>query len=45
MFNTFERIRSVPQQSGEPYLKETQLEWKQETWTEKRDPFTFVWYM
>ena len=30
MFNIFERIRSVPQQSGGPYLKETQLEWKQE---------------
>ena len=28
IFNVFEEIRTVPQQSGEPYLKETQPEWK-----------------
>ena len=42
MFNTFERIRSVPQQSKGPYLKETQPEWKPETCTVKRDLFTFI---
>ena len=43
MFNIFERIRSAPKQSGGPYLKETQPEWKPETRTGKRDPFTFIW--
>ena len=43
MFNIFEKIRSVPQQSEGPYLKETREEWKAETCTWKRDPFTFIW--
>ena len=38
----FERIRRVPKQSGEPYLKETQPERKPEICTVKRDPFTFI---
>ena len=43
MFNIFDRIRSVPQQSGGPYLKDMQPEWKPETGAGKRDPFTFIW--
>ena len=43
IFNSFERIRSVPQESGGPYLKETQTESKPETCSGERDPFTFVW--
>ena len=40
VFNIFERIH---QQSGEPYLMETQQERKLEICTVKRDPFTFIW--
>ena len=43
LFNTFDRIWRVPQQSGGPYLKETQPQCKPETCTGKRNPFTFIW--
>ena len=43
ILNIFEIIRRAPQESGEPYLKETEAEWKPETCIVKGDPFTFIW--
>ena len=45
MFNIFQRIRRVPEQNrGQTWKKRNQNE-KPETYTVKRDPLTFIWYI